>query len=424
MIPRPSRRTVIVVALATLGAGLLSVTPAASHTHDHAVAGVGAPAATPGQILYAGTREAVPNGYIVSLGADTAPSDVDRIADSLLETYGGVKQFSYGDTLPGFSMNADATTAARMAGDPRVEYVAQDQYYTTDALVVQPTPGTQLWGLDRIDERSLPRDNKYHYPNTASNVTAFVIDTGMLLNHQEFAPAGRAVCGFDPFLGGCAPCGLNHGTHVAGTIGGVTTGVAKGVQLVSVRVFNCTGSTTAAIVIAGVNFVTLSAQINPSRRMVANMSLGGPSYAPMNTAVNNSIVLGNVHYSVAAGNNGQPACNYSPASTPNATTVGATTINDVKPIWSNYGTCVDLFAPGETIYSASIPATNSYATLSGTSMASPHAAGTAALWRHKFPADNALAVAAALNGNATPGVLSSIGVGSPNRLLFMAMVPV
>jgi subtilisin family serine protease len=414
------RRIFITVVLATVGGGLLGILPAASQTPTTATSTtVPDPVPTPGRIIYADDPRAVPGAYIVSLGANTNPEDVDRIADELTTTYGGVKQFSYTAALPGFSMAASADQAAMLAGDPRVEYVAQDIYVDMDALVVQPNPPS--WGLDRIDQRSLPLDAKYHYPNTGSSVVAYIIDTGILLTHQEFG--GRAVCGFDPFGGGCPPCGIGHGTHVAATVGGLTTGVAKGVRLVSVRVFGCAPTTTAAVVIAGVNYVTLAAMLNPAQRSVANMSLGGGAYAPMDTAVTTSIA-NNVHYSVAAGNSGANACLYSPARTPRATTVAATDRVDTRPVWSNFGTCVDVFAPGVNITSAWHTANNAYNTISGTSMASPHAAGTAALWRHKFPADNADQVAAALRDNATPGVVVNPGVGSPNLLLFMGMIPV
>jgi subtilisin family serine protease len=222
---------------------------------------------------------------------------------------------------------------------------------------------------------------------------------------------------------GCAPCNQGHGTHVAGTIGGATVGVAKGVRIVSVRVFQCSGSTTAAIVIAGINYVTFAASINPAQRSVANMSLGGGAFAPMDTAVTNSIAT-NVHYSVAAGNSNADACLFSPARVPRATTVGSTRSNDNRSPFSNFGACLDLFAPGELIYSAWYTANNAYATLSGTSMASPHAAGTAAMWRHKFPADNADQTATALAANATPNVVINPGPLSPNLLLFMGMIPV
>lgn len=417
MISRLSRRAVASVALATF-AGVVFAFPVSSEATQAPAA-----AALPGPIQYADDPRAVPDQYIVSLGANTKPEDVDKLANELTTKYGGQRQFTYTAALPGFSLNATAAQASLIAGDPAVEYVAQDIEVTTDALVVQPNPPS--WGIDRIDQRSLPLDNKYHYPNIAGNVVAYVIDTGILLSHQEFG--GRAVCGWDPYGGGCLPCPVGgaqfHGTHVAGTIGGRTVGVAKGVRIISVRVFGCSGSTTAAVVIAGVNFVTLAQQLNPAQRSVANMSLGGGAFAPMDTAVTTSIA-NNVHYSVAAGNSNANACNFSPARTPRATTVGATNIADNRSGFSNFGPCVDLFAPGENIFSASNTANNAYLVLSGTSMASPHAAGTAALWRQKFPADNADQVATALAANATPGVVINPGLGSPNLLLFMGMIPV
>ena len=186
--------------------------------------------------------------------------------------------------------------------------------------------------------------------------------------------------------------------------------------------FQCSGSTTWDLVIAGVEYVTLAQQINQTQRSVANMSLGGLEFLPVETAVDASIAA-NVHYSVSAGNSNADACGFSPAGQLRATTVGATTITDNRASFSNFGACVDFFAPGQNIVSAWFTADNAYATLSGTSMASPHAAGTAALWRHKFPADNADAVHNGLNANATPGVVINPGPGSPNKLLFMGMVP-
>jgi subtilisin family serine protease len=399
-------------------AGLVLASPASSQVPAAPDA-----AALPGKVLYADDPRAVSGQYIVSLGANTSAADVERLASELTAKYGGARQFTYTAALPGFSVQASASQAALIAGDPAVEYVAQDIEITSDALAVQPNPPS--WGLDRIDQRSLPLDAKYHYPNTAGAVVAYVIDTGIRLSHQEFG--GRAVCGWDPFGGGCLPCPVGgaqfHGTHVAGTIGGSRVGVAKGVRIISVRVFNCTGSTTAAVVIAGVNFVTLAQQLNPGQRSVANMSLGGGAFVPLDTAVTTSIA-NNVHYSVAAGNTNSNACNVSPARVPRATTVGSTQINDNKSGFSNIGPCLDLFAPGEGIFSASHTSDSAYLVLSGTSMASPHAAGTAAMWRQKFPADNADQTATALAANATPGVVINPGIGSPNLLLFMGMIPV
>jgi subtilisin family serine protease len=415
---RPSRRTVVGIALGAV-AGLVLAAPASAAP----LADSPAAAPQPGKILYSDDARALPGQFIVNLGANTKEEDVDRLATELTDKYGGQKQFVYTAAMRGFSLQATDSQASLIAGDPAVESVTQDIEFTADALGLQPNPPS--WGLDRIDQRSLPLDNKYFYPNIAQNVTAYVIDTGIRLTHQEFG--GRAICGFDPYLGGCAPCPVGfaqfHGTHVAGTIGGRTVGVAKGVRIVSVRVLDCNGSASGATVIAGVNFVTLSQQLNPNQRSVANMSLGGGAFAPLDNAVTASIAA-NVHYSVAAGNSNLNACGFSPARTPRATTVGATNITDNRSAFSNFGPCLDLFAPGERIFSASNTADNAYILLDGTSMASPHAAGTAAMWRQKFPADNADQVATALVANATPGVVINPGVGSPNLLLFQSMIPV
>jgi subtilisin family serine protease len=419
MIARPSRRLAVAVVLAMAAGSLFGSTPAGSAVPADPDTVRDAGTSPRGTVTVINPAEAVPDGYIVELRTGTSPEETPRIADELTRKFGVESNFVYTGGIQGFAVKASRDKAELIAGDTRVAKVTQDQFFTLDALVVQPAPPS--WGLDRIDERSLPRDNKYHYPNTASSVTAFIIDTGILLTHQEFG--GRAICGFDPFLLGCGPCTQTHGTHVAGTVGGSTVGVAKGVRIVSVNVFGCSSSTTGATVIAGVNFVTLAQQVNPAMRSVANMSLGGGLFPPLDNAVTASIAA-NVHYSVAAGNSNLNACTFSPAATPNATTVGATDINDNRAAFSNFGPCLDLFAPGVGIVSASSAANNAYVSLSGTSMASPHAAGTAALWRHKFPADNAVQTATALAANATPGVVINPGAGSPNLLLFMGMVPV
>jgi subtilisin family serine protease len=412
---RLPRRLAAVVVLATAVSGLLVASPAGPAAAD--------PAAGPGtgSVRYTGQVSAVAGSYIVVLrdGQGSASPDAVRATATALATkYGGTLRFTYTAALKGFAIDTTEANAAQLAAEADVEYVAQDQEVGLD-VAVQPNPPS--WGLDRIDERSLPLDAKYHYANTAPAGRAFIIDTGILLTHQEFG--GRAVCGFDPFAAGCAPCNQFHGTHVAGTVGGRTVGVAKDVQIVSVRVFGCSTSTTWALVIAGVDYVTLVQQTTPNVRSVANMSLGGGAFAPVDTAVTNSINA-NVHYSVAAGNNGQNACNFSPARVPLATTVGATTITDTRAGFSNFGPCVDLFAPGVNIYSAVHTANNAYGTAQGTSMASPHAAGTAALWRQRFPADTSVGVAGSLPANATPGVVVNPGAGSPNLLLFSGMVPV
>jgi subtilisin family serine protease len=412
------RRLTIAVTLATVvgslaGAGA-GAGPAA-FADPKGAALVTDAAVAPGSIMYADAAKAIPDNYIVVL--KTSSGDTERVARELAAKYQATLTFTYKTALQGFAAKVSADRARLIAGEPTVEYVAQDQEVSLDYFV---QPGPPSWGIDRIDEHSLPLDNKYHFPSGANTARAFIIDTGILLNHQEYA--GRAFCGFDPWGMGCAPCNQFHGSHVAGTVGGRSVGVAKQVQIISVRVFECSPFTTWAIVIAGVDYVTLAQTITPTARSVANMSLGGGGFVPVDTAVTNSIAA-NVHYSVAAGNSNADACLTSPARVPRATTVAATTITDNRAGFSNFGACVDLFAPGQQIFSASHTAVNAYVNASGTSMASPHAAGTAALWRHKFPADNADQVHNALNVNATPGVVIGPGVGSPNLLLFSNMIP-
>ncbi|HEY0640321.1 MAG TPA: S8 family peptidase [Pseudonocardiaceae bacterium] len=412
MIPQLRRATLAVGLAAALG-GLVGAAVPASSAEAGTRAGTRAGTAE-GTVLYANAPDAVPGRYVVVLKEAAVTATVDGLA----RQYGGTVDFTYTAALQGFAVRADARAARRLAADPRVAYVAQDQKVGL-AVSVQPNPPS--WGLDRIDERSLPLDLKYHYPNTAGRVKAYIIDTGIRFTHQEFG--GRAVPGVDTIGDGQNGNDCHgHGTHVAGTVGGRSVGVAKQVRLVAVRVLNCAGSGTYAQVIAGVDWVTQDAQL--SRTLgVANMSLGGGFYQPLNDAVTASIDA-NVHYSVAAGNSNADACTASPASTPRATTLGATDITDTRAAFSNHGTCVDVFGPGVNIYSATATSDSSYASFSGTSMASPHAAGTAALWRMRFPADDADTVAGAIAANATPGVVVNPGVGSPNLLLFMGMIPV
>ncbi|WP_051772442.1 S8 family peptidase [Saccharothrix sp. NRRL B-16314] len=396
------------------------------------VAAAPAHAAPIGAVLYSDHPHAVAGSYIVVL---------KRHDDLAAMTAAPGVTFTYRTALAGFAMRANPVEARRLAADPRVAYVAQDVRVrlaaqdvisqdvtarevappdvSAQALGVQPDPPS--WGLDRIDQRSLPLDHKYFHPNTASAVRAYIFGTGIRYTHQEFE--GRAVPGLDT-VGGVTPPGNDcngHGTHMAATVGGQTTGVAKDVTLVSVRVLNCQGSGTYSQIIAGIDWATNDAAAS-GRKAVALMTLGGALNQPFNNAITASINA-NVHYSVVSGSSNANACNYSPGSTPLATTVGATDINDAKASFSNYGPCIDVWAPGVNITSAWGTSDTAYSTISG-STASAHAAGVAALWRHRFPGDSAIAVAEALRANATPGVITNPGTGSPNLLLFMGMVPV
>ena len=367
-----------------------------------------------GVIRAAGGDTAVADSYIVVF-KDTAVSR-NTVADNarrLVGRHGGSVARTYGAALRGFEVRVDAKAAARIAADPAVAYVEQN--HTVSIAGTQTNPPS--WGLDRIDQRNLPLNSSYTYPNTASNVRAYIIDTGIRFTHNDFG--GRAVSGYDAIDGGSADDCNGHGTHVAGTVGGSAYGVAKGVQLVGVRVLNCQGSGTNAQVVAGIDWVTANA-VKPA---VANMSLGGSANSAIDTAVTNSINSG-ITYAVAAGNgdifgNRQNACNYSPARVGAAITVGATQNNDAAASFSNYGTCVDILAPGVDITSAWYTSNTATNTISGTSMASPHVAGAAALVLSANPTWTPQQVRDNLVDNATPNVVSNVGTGTPNRLLYV-----
>jgi subtilisin family serine protease len=367
-----------------------------------------------GPIRAAGGATAVADSYIVvfkdsAVGRDAVSDNAER----LVGRHGGAVARTYGAALRGFEVRVGAKAAARIAADPAVAYVEQNHTVTISGTQANPPS----WGLDRIDQRNLPLNNSYTYPNTASNVRAYVIDTGVLYGHNDFG--GRAVSGFDAVDGGSADDCNGHGTHVAGTVGGSAYGVAKGVQIVGVRVLNCQGSGTNAQVVAGIDWVTANA-VKPA---VANMSLGGGANSSIDTAVTNSINSG-ITYAVAAGNgdflgNRQDACNYSPARVASAITVGATQNNDAAASFSNFGTCVDILAPGVNITSAWYTGNTATNTISGTSMASPHVAGAAALVLSANPSWSPQQVRDSLVNSATPNVVTNVGTGTPNRLLYV-----
>ena len=319
---------------------------------------------------------------------------------------------SYSNVLRGFVARADDRALARLLADPRVAYVEEDGVVTASA-----TQSPATWGLDRIDQRDLPLNNSYTYDTTAPGVHAYIIDTGVLLTHSEFS--GRMGNGYDAVTsGGNANDCHGHGTHVAGTVGGTTWGVAKGVTIHPVRVLGCNGSGTNAGVIAGMDWVANN-HVKPA---VANMSLGGGASQSTDDAVARMTNAG-VTVVVAAGNNNASACNYSPARAPSAITTGSTTNTDARSSFSNYGTCLDIFAPGSSITSAWYTSTTATNTISGTSMASPHVAGVAALYLATNPTATPSQVTTAIINNATPNKVTSPGTGSPNRLLYSLFGP-
>ncbi|MFF3855751.1 S8 family peptidase [Micromonospora sp. NPDC002575] len=358
---------------------------------------IGTPAVaapTTGTILNAGSATAVAGSYIVVLKdsavggtAGHAKAAVASRATTLAERYRATVRDVWGDALNGFSVHATEKTAKQLAADPAVAYVEQDG--TVQATTTQSNPP---WGLDRIDQQSLPLSNSYSYTTTGAGVTAYIIDSGIRTTHADFG--GRAIHGYDAIDNALPADDCNgHGTHTAGTVGGTTYGVAKNVTLVAVRVLDCAGSGTWAQAIAGINWVTSNHQAG--QPAVANMSLDGAPNASLNTAVANSIADG-ITYAVAAGNSNADACNYSPASVPTAITVGATMSNDARSSFSNWGICVDLYAPGTGILSAWSTSNTATNLISGTSMASSHVAGAAARVLQANPALSPAQVSAAL----------------------------
>ncbi|MFE1556853.1 S8 family serine peptidase [Streptomyces sp. NPDC058734] len=383
-------------AVAALALGAAAALPAA--------AAEGAPQ---GVIENAGVAGAVPGSYIVTLKDSAARSTADS-GRAVAKRYGAKIDRTYSAALNGYSVEVSEAQARKLAADPAVASVVQNRTFTVDAT--QPNPPS--WGLDRIDQRALPLDQSYTYPDKAGEgVTAYIIDTGVRKTHQDFG--GRASDGYDAIDNdNTAQDGHGHGTHVAGTVAGGAYGVAKKAKIVGVRVLNNQGSGTTAQVVAGIDWVTRNA-VKPA---VANMSLGGGADSALDTAVRNSIAAG-ITYGVAAGNESTDASSKSPARVAEAITVGSTTNTDAKSSFSNYGSILDIFAPGSSITSAWGTGDTATNTISGTSMATPHVVGAAALYLSQNPASTPAQVRDGLVAAATPNVVTSPGTGSPNRLL-------
>ena len=357
-------------------------------------------------------KNAITDQYIVVLDVDAAGKagdffDAARKSSDLTREYGGRVKDIYAHSISGFSAEMSEEQALNLSNDPRVQFVEEDSVMEATATQTNPP-----WGLDRVGQRDLPLNQTYSYTTTGSGVNVYIIDTGIRRTHTQFA--GRAVVGFDSVGDGQNTNDCNgHGTHVSGTVGGSTYGIAKGVRLFAVRVLNCSGSGTNSGVIAGVDWVTAN-HINPA---VANMSLGGGISTALDTAVNNSINSG-VTYAVAAGNSNVNASNSSPARVAAAITVGSSTINDARSSFSNFGSVVDIFAPGSSILSAWRTSDTATATLSGTSMATPHVAGVAARFLQSNPTASPATVRNELVNQATLNHLSGLPTGTANRLLF------
>ncbi|MFJ4778608.1 S8 family peptidase [Streptomyces sp. NPDC088762] len=365
-----------------------------------------------GVIENAGAPGTVAGSYIVTLNDSAARSTADS-GKALAKRYGAKIDRVYSAALNGYSVEVSEAQARKLAADPAVKSVVQNRVFTVDAADgTQPSPPS--WGLDRIDQRALPLDQSYTYPDKAGEgVTAYIIDTGVRKTHQDFG--GRASDGYDAIDNdNTAQDGHGHGTHVAGTVAGGSYGVAKKARIVGVRVLDNNGSGTTAQVVAGIDWVTRNA-VKPA---VANMSLGGGADSALDTAVRNSIASG-ITYGVAAGNESTDASTKSPARVAEAITVGATTSTDAKASYSNYGTILDIFAPGSSITSSWGTGDTATNTISGTSMATPHVVGAAALYLSQNPSSTPAQVRDGLVNAATPNVVTGPGSGSPNRLLYV-----
>ncbi|WP_416975372.1 S8 family peptidase [Streptomyces sp. 4F14] len=361
-----------------------------------------------GKVIAAGSPTAVKDSYIVTLKSQTGLKSASAAGKGLIQEYGGKVDKTFGAALNGYTATLSAQEARRLAADPSVAAVEQNQ----TVQLADTTQSSAPWGLDRVDQAALPLSGTYTYPDSAGGgVTAYVIDTGVRITHAQIS--GRASYGYDAVDGDTtAADGNGHGTHVATTIAGSTYGVAKKAKIVAVRVLDNSGGGTTAGVIAGVDWVTA----NHSGPSVANLSLGGGASASLDTAVRNSIASG-VTYAVAAGNSSANASSYSPARVTEAITVGATTNTDARASYSNYGSVLDIFAPGSSITAGWYTSDTATNTISGTSMATPHVAGAAAVYLANHTSATPAQVATALVSGSTTNVVTSPGSGSPNRLL-------
>ncbi len=359
------------------------------------------------------TANGVPDRYIVVLNEEfvdrfaVAPA-IESEAEHLTAQYGGEVKNVYANALKGFAIEMPEKAAIAMSRSERVAFVEQDS-----EISVSSSQPAASWGLDRIDQRSLPLNSEYSWGPDASNVHAYIIDTGIRPTHNDFG--GRASADFDALTDGRNGIDCNgHGTHVAGTVGGATFGVAKNVRLHGVRVLPCSGSGLVSNLIMGIDWVTA----NRIRPAVANISITISTISnATDTAIQNSVNSG-VTYAIAAGNSNLDACNYSPARAPSAIAVGALTSTDTKASYSNWGSCVDVWAPGSGITSASHLNDTDARGMSGTSMASPHIAGVAALYLSANPNASPATVASSITSTSTTGGITGLDGASPNRLAY------
>jgi subtilisin family serine protease len=339
-------------------------------------------------------------------------SDAPAVAAEHSRRHGTALARVYQHALRGYVADLPVAVVELLRRDPRVRSIEPDQVFEASTAQLNPP-----WGLNRIDQHNLPLGSAFNYTNTGAGVTAYIIDSGIRATHADFE--GRVATGFDALgANGQGKDCNGHGTHVAGTVGGKTYGVAKKVTLVPVRVLNCSGTGSTAQVVAGVDWVT--GHHRPGQPAVANMSLGGATSSAVDLAVRNSIKDG-ISYVVAAGNNtlglNANSCNVSPARISEAMTIAATDKTDRRASFSNYGSCIDWFAPGAEILSASNSSDTATRTMSGTSMAAPHTAGVAALYLQSSPGASPSSVRSALFGLTTKGKVSS-SKSTNNHLLY------
>jgi len=378
-------------------------------------------------ILYGeDSKDSIPGEYLVIFKEGISQEEVALHLKNLpLQLEDSIKSSFLIGTFKGFSAKMSPKLLQRELSMPDIAYVETNKIITmSDACILQQDA---TWGLNRVDERQLDLDDTYVYPDTAgAGVDSYIVDTGILTTHDDFQ--GRAIWSAnfaDTINSDCN----GHGTHVAGTVGGKTWGIAKQTTLLAVKVLNCAGSGTTDGVVKGIEF-TVTSYTSRKRPSVANMSLGGGLSPALDNAVKAAVTAG-VTFVVAAGNSNADACNFSPANAPLAVTVGATTVAssgvneiDARSTFSNYGKCVDIFAPGELITSAWIGSNTATRTISGTSMASPHVAGVAALYLSDNPTATTTEVAGFLTGESTPNLIdlrcgsNAVCKASPNALLY------